>query len=83
MKKKRYKSSVDYREVVIKLLKEDKKTFLKFHDEPLWLDLQPLLTDAFDHIYLHFGTRNIDDIFEDEKFAFAKGAVTETVRQKK
>ncbi len=82
-KDKRYKSDIDYREIAIKLLKEDKKTFLKFHDEPLWLDLQPLLTDAFEHIYLHFRTRNIDDIFEDEKFAFAKGAVTETVKQKK
>ena len=83
LRDKRYKSDVHYRELAIKLLKEDKKTYLKFHDEPIWLDLQPLLTDAFDHIYLHFNTRNIDDIFEDEKFAFAKGAVTEVVKEKK
>ncbi len=80
---KRYKSTVDYREIAIKLLKEDKKTFLKFHDEPIWIELQPLLSNAFDHIYLHFNTKNLDDIFEDEKFAFAKGAVRETVKNKK
>ena len=80
---KRYRSDIHYREIAIKLLKEDKNTFLKFHDEPIWLDLQPLLTDAFDHIYLHFGTKNIDDIFEDEKFAFARGAVVETTKVKK
>ncbi|WP_072681635.1 ferrous iron transport protein B [Arcobacter sp. LA11] len=79
---KRYKSDVDYREIAIKLLKEDKKTFLKFHDEPIWIELQPLLSEAFDHIYLHFGTKNLEDIFEDEKFSFAKGAVTETVKNK-
>ncbi len=80
---KRYLSDVHYREIAIKLLKEDKKTFLKFHDEPIWIELQPTLTEAFEHIYLHFGTKNLDDIFEDEKFAFAKGAVTETVKSKK
>lgn len=80
---KRYKSNVDYREIAIKLLKEDKKTFLKFHDEPIWIEIQPLLSEAFDHIYLHFGTKNLEDIFEDEKFSFAKGAVTETVKSKK
>jgi len=80
---KRYLSDVHYREIAIKLLKEDKKTFLKFHDEPIWIELQPLLNEAFEHIYLHFNTKNLDDIFEDEKFAFAKGAVRETVKQKK
>ena len=80
---KRYKSDVNYREIAIKLLKEDKKTFLKFHEEPIWIELQPLLNYALDHIYLHFGTKNLEDIFEDEKFAFAKGAVTETVKNKK
>ncbi len=80
---KRYRNDIHYRELAIKLLKEDKKTFLKFHDEPIWIELQPALNEAFEHIYLHFGTKNLDDIFEDEKFAFAKGAVTETVKFKK
>ena len=80
---KRYRSDIHYREIAIKLLKEDKKTFLKFHDEPIWIELQPMLNEAFEHIYLHFGTKNLDDIFEDEKFAFAKGAVIETVKFKK
>ncbi len=79
---KKFRSDIHYREIAIKLLKEDKKTFLKFHDEPIWIELQPLLSEAFEHIYLHYGTKNIEDIFEDEKFAFAKGAVTETVKEK-
>lgn len=77
---KRYRSDIHYREIAIKLLKEDKQTFLKFHDEPIWIELQPLLNEAFEHIYLHYGTKNLEDIFEDEKFAFARGAVKETVK---
>ncbi|WP_321311988.1 ferrous iron transport protein B [Halarcobacter sp.] len=80
---KKYRSDIHYREIAIKLLKEDKKTFLKFHDEPIWIELQPLLNESFEHIYLHYGTKDLNEIFEDEKFAFAKGAVTETVKTKK
>ncbi len=80
---KSYKSETSYREIAIKLLKEDKKTFLKFHDEPIWIELQFLLKDSLEHIYLHFRTKNINDVFDEEKFAFAKGIVTETVKEKK
>ncbi|AXH11523.1 ferrous iron transport protein B [Halarcobacter bivalviorum] len=76
---KNYKTEVTYRELAIKLLQEDKKTFLSFHDEPIWIELQPLLNNAFEHLYIHFHTKNMKDIFDDEKFAFAKGAVKETV----
>lgn len=80
---KKYRSDIHYREIAIKLLKEDKETFLKFHDEPIWIDLQPLLSEAFEHIYLHYGTKDTNEIFEDERFAFSKGAVRETVKMKK
>ena len=52
-----------------------------FHDEPIWVKLQPVLNNAFEHMYLHYNTKNTEDIFNDEKFAFSKGAVTETVKQ--
>ncbi len=80
---KKYESDVHYREVAIKLLQEDKKTFLKFHDEPIWIELQPLLNEAFEHIYLHYNTKDLDEIFADEKNAFARGATQEVVSSKK
>lgn len=76
----RFKSIISYRELAIKLLKEDKQTYKKFHDEPIWVKLQVILNSAFDHMYLHFDTKNVEDIFCDEKFSFAKGAVTEVVK---
>ena len=78
-----FKTHLTYREIAIKLLKEDKQTYKIFHDEPIWIKLQPLLANAFEHLYLHYNTKNMEDIFNDEKFAFAKGAVLETVTQKK
>ncbi|RXJ69618.1 ferrous iron transport protein B [Halarcobacter ebronensis] len=80
---KKYRTNIHYREIAIKLLKEDKKTFLTLRDEPIWIELQLILTNAFEHIYLHYGTKNLNDIFEDEKFAFARGIVTEVVKLEK
>ncbi len=78
-----FKVNVTYREIAIKLLKEDKQTYKFFHNEPIWTKLQPILNEAFEHISLHYNTKNIEDIFNEEKFAFARGAVTETVKEKK
>ena len=78
-----YKTTQTYRELAIKLLKEDKITYKHFHDEPIWVKLQPVLSKAYEHMYIHFNTKNVEDIFCDEKFAFARGAVTETVKQQK
>ncbi|RXJ90242.1 ferrous iron transport protein B [Arcobacter sp. CECT 8983] len=79
LKEKKYTSKIPYRELAIKLLKEDKKTFIKFHNDPIWIELQPLVNSSFEHLYIHFRTKNVKDIFDDEKFAFAKGAIKETV----
>ncbi|RXJ76481.1 ferrous iron transport protein B [Arcobacter sp. F155] len=79
LKEKNFPSDVPYRDLAVKLLKENKQTFLKFHNEPIWIELQPLVNNSFEHLYIHFHTKNMQDIFDDEKFAFAKGAVKETV----
>lgn len=77
-----FKTNHTYRQLAIKLLKEDKQTYKQFHDEPIWIKLQTVLNEAFEHLYIHYNTKNIEDIFNDEKFAFARGATTETVKQK-
>ncbi|MFY9089559.1 ferrous iron transport protein B [Arcobacter aquimarinus] len=77
-----YKTEDSFRQIAIKLLKEDKQIYKLFHDEPIWIKLQSLLNESFNHLYIHFETKNIEDIFNDEKFAFTKGAFVETVKQK-
>jgi ferrous iron transport protein B len=72
------KSGIGYKELAIKLLKEDEEVFKKIHDNPIWVDLQPVLSKSLEHIYLHYGTKDTDEIFYDERVAFAKGATAET-----
>ena len=59
-----FETDLTYREVAIKLLQEDKKTFELLHSQPIWLKLQDTLNNSFEHLYLHYQTKNIDDICE-------------------
>jgi len=79
---KRYKSDMPYRLLAIKLLQEDDETYKKMHDEPIWIELLPLVRDALEHIYVHYDTKDLDEIFAQEHFAFAKGAAMETMKVK-
>lgn len=72
-----------YRHIALNLLKEDKNIYQIFHNEPIWTKIQPVLNEAFEHLFIHFNTKDIKDIFNEERFAFAKGAVTETVKEKR
>jgi len=79
LQEKHYKPHCGFRELSIRLLKEDKEVFKQFHDEPIWIELQPVLQKAYEHLYLHYETKDLDDIFNDEKLAQTRGLVQETV----
>ncbi len=78
-KAKHYRSEIPYRHLAIRLLREDTSIYKKMHDDPIWIELLPLLRDALDHIYLHAGKKDLAEIFADEHFAFAKGAKMEVI----
>ena len=84
-KEKKYECRIPWDKVAIKLLQEDKEIYRYLHDEPIWLELQPIVRDALKHIYIHYGKKDLDEIFEDERIAFARGAAREvmTIEQKK
>ncbi len=82
MKKKKYKEELNYRDLAIKLIEENAKTYKKMHDEPIWIELLPIIREALSHLYIHYDTKDIEEIFSEEKAAFAKGAVMETVEFK-
>jgi len=79
-KEKEYQSPTPYREFAIQLLKEEKETYQHIHDDPIWIELQPLLTKALEHIFLHYQRKNIDDIFNEEQLSQSRGLVAETVK---
>ncbi len=82
LKENSYRTNQTYRQIALNLLKENKTTYKLIHDEPIWIKIQPILNEAFEHLFIHYDTKNVKDIFNEENFAFAKGAVTETVKEK-
>ncbi len=83
LKHHNYQPVNSYRNVAINLLKENKKTYEKLHDNPIWTELQPLLIEASKHIELHHNTDDIKEAFAEEYAAFNRGIVAEVVKQTK
>ena len=79
LKANHFQATNSYRNVAINLLKNNKKTYEKLHDNPLWTQLQPLLIEAIQHIELHHDTDDIKEAFAEEYASFNKGIVAEVV----
>ncbi len=80
LSKRKFKSDLDYNVLAINLLRKDKKTIQMFHEEPIWIELHEVVKSAYEHIYLHYNNYDIDEIFEENRIAFSKGAYSETVK---
>jgi len=80
--KHKYEAINSHRNIAINLLKNNKKTYAKLHDEPIWTELQPILIDAAKHIELHHDSDDIKEAFAEEYASFNRGIVAEVVKQK-
>ncbi len=67
------------RELSIRVLLEDKDIFSALHDHPIMFELQPILAKSFEHIYTHYGIKNMEEIKANEYTAVARGIQMETV----
>ncbi|MCD6258362.1 MAG: ferrous iron transport protein B [Helicobacteraceae bacterium] len=83
LKKNRYDSVNSYRNVAINLLKNNKKTYQKIHDNPIWTELQPVLVEAIKHVQLHHDSDDIKEAFAEEYSSFTRGITTEVLKQEK
>lgn len=81
--KHKHKANNSYRNIAINLLKNNKKTYARLHDDPIWTELQPILIEASKHIELHHSSDDIKEAFAEEYAAFNRGIVAEVVSQKK
>ena len=80
--KHRFQSENSYRNIAINLLKNNKKTYEKLHDNPIWIELQPILIEAAKHIELHHDSDDVKEAFAEEYASFNRGIVAEVVKQK-
>ncbi len=83
LQKHKFQATNSYRNIAINLLKENKKTYEKLHDDPIWTELQPILIEASRHIELHHDTDDIKEAFAEEYASFNRGIVAEVVKVKK
>jgi len=81
LQKHNFEAVNSYRNIAINLLKENKKTYAKLHEEPIWTELQPIVIEASKHIELHHSTDDIKEAFAEEYAAFNRGIVAEVVKQ--
>ncbi|NOR57855.1 MAG: ferrous iron transport protein B, partial [Sulfurimonas sp.] len=79
--KHRYEAINSYRNIAINLLKNNKKTYAKLHDDPVWTELQPILIEASKHVELHHDSDDIKESFAEEYASFNRGIVTEVLKQ--
>ncbi len=82
LSKHKYNALNSYRNIAINLLKNNKKTYEKLHDNPIWTELQPILIEASKHIELHHDSDDIKESFAEEYSSFNRGIVAEVVKQK-
>ena len=79
--KHRYEATNSYRNIAINLLKNNKKTYAKLHDDPVWTELQPILIEASKHVELHHDSDDIKEAFAEEYASFNRGIVAEVLKQ--
>jgi ferrous iron transport protein B len=67
----------DYRTLAIELLEAKESSYRKLHDKPIWLELEPILRDALEHIYIHYDIKDLKEIFAIERVSFSSGVAEE------
>ncbi|DAB27696.1 MAG: ferrous iron transport protein B [Sulfurimonas sp. RIFOXYD12_FULL_33_39] len=81
--KHKYEDENSYRNIAINLLKNNRKTYAKLHDDPIWTELQPILIEASKHIELHHDSNDIKEAFASEYASFNRGVAAEVLKQEK
>ncbi len=69
------------REVAIGLLFEQESLYKELHNNPIMIELYPLIRDSLEHIYTHHETKNIKEIKAVEHASIARGVALEVVSQ--
>ncbi len=81
LQKHKYEAKNSYRNIAINLLKNNKKTYERIHNNPIWTELQPIVIEASKHIELHHDSDDMKEAFAQEYASFNRGIITEVVKQ--
>ena len=70
------------REVAIALLFKQDRLYEKLHENPIMVELYPLIQDSLSHIYTHHETQDIKEIRVNEHASIARGIALEVFKSK-
>ena len=70
------------REVAIALILKNENVYKDIHENPIMIELYPILQESLEHIYTHAQTKDIKEIKAIEHNAIARGIALEVINQK-
>jgi len=74
---------LDSREIAIKFLSNDAKFYKIIHEQPIYIEVQPLVIELLNSIYDYYETKDINEIRAVEHSAISRGIKTETISCKR
>ena len=69
-------------QIAQKLLMQDDKIYAFLHDKAIFTELTHMIKDSLESLYSKYDTKNTDDIFMQDTYAFVNGIIAECVTYK-
>ncbi len=81
LEEKRFKSPIPLsnRQIAVGLLWQKHDMYAMMHEQPLYVELHPLLNSALGHVYRYSGTEDIQDVIHRQHSAIASGLSAEVM----
>ena len=67
------------RQIAVGLLWQKKDTYALMHEQPLYVELHPILNNALGHVYMYAQTEDIEEIINRQHGAFTAGLSAEVL----
>lgn len=70
------------RQIAVELLWQKKEIYALMHEQPLYVELQPILNNALGHVYMYCACDDIEEVIHNQHSAFATGLCAEVLSLK-
>ena len=70
-------NAMSNRQIAMGLLWQKKEIYAIMHEQPLYIELQPILNNALGHVYMYCQCDDIDEVINNQHNAFSAGLTAE------
>ena len=75
-------NTMSNRQIAVGLLWQKKEIYALMHEQPLYVELQPILNNALGHVYMYCACDDIEEVIHNQHSAFATGLCAEVLSLK-